>query len=210
MDPYEETFETWNRLADLYKARFMDLNLYDDGYDYFCNALNKGPCRVLEIGCGPGNISRYLLGKRPDILILGIDVAPDMLKIARRENPGGTFQILDARNLCQLNGNFHGIISGFCLPYLSLIDIAGLLIECHRLLTEGAPLYLSFVDGDPENSGFQQGADAGRCFFYYHQTVDVLQLLNQNGFVLQNQISVEYSNSKIIKENHLAIMAKRA
>ena len=58
MDRYKETFETWNKMASLYQERFMDLDLYNETYDFICNAVVKEKAKILEIGCGPGNISR--------------------------------------------------------------------------------------------------------------------------------------------------------
>lgn len=39
----------------------MDLDLYNDTYDAFCQAVYKPGARIFEIGCGPGNITRYVL-----------------------------------------------------------------------------------------------------------------------------------------------------
>ncbi|WP_236010765.1 hypothetical protein [Flavobacterium chungangense] len=40
MDRYKETFETWNKIAKLYEDKFMNLNIYDETYDFFCSFLN--------------------------------------------------------------------------------------------------------------------------------------------------------------------------
>ena len=56
MDKYKETFKTWNKVASLYEDKFMDLDLYNNTYDYFCE-LVKDNAKILEIGCGPGNIT---------------------------------------------------------------------------------------------------------------------------------------------------------
>ena len=87
MDNYQETFETWNKLASLYQDKFMDLELYNESYDAFCNSIAKENANILEIGCGPGNITKYLLLKRPNYQIYGIDVAPNMIELARQNNP---------------------------------------------------------------------------------------------------------------------------
>jgi tRNA G46 methylase TrmB len=61
MDNYKETSQTWNKFADLYADKFMDLPIYNETYDYFSTLLeNKAPT-ILEIGCGPGNIPNYIL-----------------------------------------------------------------------------------------------------------------------------------------------------
>ena len=97
MNPQEETIETWNHIAKLYQEKFMDLALYNDSYDYFCRALDKPQAKILEIGCGPGNITKYLLFKRPDFEILGIDVAPNMISLAQQNIPAAHFEVMDAR-----------------------------------------------------------------------------------------------------------------
>lgn len=58
---YKETFETWNKGASMYQDKFMDLDLYNENYDFFCDSLNKPNSKILEIGCGPGNITKYIL-----------------------------------------------------------------------------------------------------------------------------------------------------
>ena len=60
----------------------MDLDLYDDTYDTFCEEVNIENATILEIGCGPGNITKYLLNKRPDFRIEGVDVSPNMILLA--------------------------------------------------------------------------------------------------------------------------------
>ena len=79
MDKYEETFETWDKVAYLYQEKFMDLDLYNETYDFICNSILKDNARILDVGCGPGNITKYLLSKRPDFDILGIDISPNMI-----------------------------------------------------------------------------------------------------------------------------------
>ncbi|HKC68335.1 MAG TPA: class I SAM-dependent methyltransferase, partial [Bacteroidia bacterium] len=69
MDRYQNTFETWNKLAHNYQGKFMDFDLYDDTYNTFCQLLEKPNAKIFEIGCGPGNITRYLLTKHPDFKI---------------------------------------------------------------------------------------------------------------------------------------------
>ena len=86
MDKYKETFETWNKIALLYQEKFMDLDLYNDTYDFICNSILKVNSKILEIGCGPGNITKYLLCKRPDFDILGIDIADKMVELAKINN----------------------------------------------------------------------------------------------------------------------------
>ena len=49
MDKYKETFETWNNIASIYQDKYMDMNLYNDSYDYICNTVTKPNAKILEI-----------------------------------------------------------------------------------------------------------------------------------------------------------------
>jgi 2-polyprenyl-3-methyl-5-hydroxy-6-metoxy-1,4-benzoquinol methylase len=75
MNRYTTTFNTWNKIASAYQDTFMELDLYDDTYDIFCNHLSKKNAAILEIGCGPGNITKYLLLKNSRFNIKAIDAA---------------------------------------------------------------------------------------------------------------------------------------
>src|SRR5690606_25663524 len=109
MDRYKETFETWDKMASLYQDKFMNLDLYNETYDFICNAITKESANVLEIGCGPGNITKYLLSKRPDFDIFGIDIAPNMIALARINNPEASFAVMDSRHISKLETRYDGI-----------------------------------------------------------------------------------------------------
>jgi 2-polyprenyl-3-methyl-5-hydroxy-6-metoxy-1,4-benzoquinol methylase len=202
MDPYKETFNTWNKIASLYQDRFMDLDLYNNTYDEICLSLTQDQAKILEIGCGPGNITRYLLSKRPDFDILGIDIAPNMVELAKKNNPSARFAIMDCRQIDELKTTYDGIICGFCLPYLSQSDCNKLIADCYQLLNEGGLIYLSFVEGDPDLSHFQTGSRGDRVFFHYHHLADLKKLLAASGFEEQKIFKVEYKRSEGQSEMH--------
>lgn len=206
MDAAQETYETWNKIAGLYQEKFMDLNIYNQSYDLFCSHINKTSAEVLEIGCGPGNICKYLLRQRPGLKILGTDFAPDMIALAAKNNPGAEFKVLDARQIKSLDRKFDAIISGFCLPYLDTAEVQVLLADLKHLLKPEGVLYLSFVPGDPQQSGFQTGSNGSRVYFYYHDQQILLDLLQTNGYRVLNKLTVDYTRQSA-KETHNIIIA---
>lgn len=209
MDRYKETFDTWDKIAPLYQDKFMDLDLYNESYDFICNSINKDKAKILEIGCGPGNITKYLLSTRPDFDIFGIDIAPKMIELARRNNPTASFAIMDSRHISNLKTKYEGIVCGFCLPYLSQTDSIKLIIDCYNLLNEGGLVYLSFVEGDPKKSDFQVGSSGDRVFFYYHNLSDLTKQLTENHFEKIKAFKVEYKKSKNEKDIHTILTAKK-
>src|SRR5690554_497573 len=117
MDNYQETFNTWNKVAKTYEDKFMDLDLYNDTYDVFLDLISKKNASILEIGCGPANISKYLLTKNPDLRIKGIDISENMVKLARKNNPSAEFEVMDIREIHAINEKFDAIVCRFCIPY---------------------------------------------------------------------------------------------
>ncbi|WCL47639.1 class I SAM-dependent methyltransferase [Leptospira sp. GIMC2001] len=151
-DKYLETFETWNNMADLYQEKFMNLSIYDETYDFICENLTKSQAKILDIGCGPGNITKYLLSKREDFVIHGIDISPNMIELAKINNPTANFSVMDIRKIDQLESMFDAVICGFCIPYLSSQETDQLIFNSAKLLNANGFLYISFVEGDPNFS----------------------------------------------------------
>lgn len=209
MDAYKETFETWNKIASLYQDKFMNLDLYNETYDLFCAGVTGEKAQLLEIGCGPGNISRYLLSMRPDLNIYGIDIAPNMVALAKANNPSARFEVLDCRLINSIESTFDGIVCGFCLPYLSPSDVSALISDCYNLLAIRGLLYLSFVEGDPGKSGFQSGSSGDRIYFYYYNLSDLMQLLIDNNFEKPVIFNIHYKRTEGIEDIHTVLITKK-
>ena len=209
MDRYKETFETWNKVASFYQDKFMDLDVYNETYDFICHSIIKDKAKILEIGCGPGNITKYLLSKRPDFDILGIDIAPKMIALAKQNNPQASFAMMDSREICAIKTNFDGIVCGFCLPYLSHKDSEKLIYDAKNLLNGNGFIYLSFVEGDPKKSGYQIGPGGCRTYFYYHNLDKLKEQLMDNSFEELNIFKVIYNNSGKGKDTHTIITARK-
>lgn len=209
MDTYKETFETWNQLASLYSEKFMNLNLYNETYDYLSSLIAKQDAKILELGCGPGNITKYLLSNYPQFEILGVDVAPNMIAIAKEHNPKATFIELDIRHIDTIHSTFDAIISGFCLPYLSHEDGIQLLKNSYNLLNANGLFYLSFVEGKPNESKFQVASTGHRSYFYFYQLDELIAQLANNHFELVKIFKVEYLTSANKIDIHTIVITKK-
>lgn len=208
MDKYKTTFESWDKVASLYEEHFMDLDLYNDTYDRFCEAIEKSNPKILEIGCGPGNITKYMLSKRPDFDLEGIDIAPNMIELAKKNNPNATFRVMDSRNIDELKTKYEGIICGFCIPYLSKSDCSKLIKDMKNLLSEKGILYLSFIEGDYEKSGYQSGSSGDKVYFYYHDLENIQTELSENGFEITKIYHKDYTRKDGTSEIHTILIAR--
>ena len=64
------------------------------------------PKRILEIGCGTGSGTAILKANFPDARITGVDLSPEMVRIATAKVPGVTFEPADASRLPFADGSF--------------------------------------------------------------------------------------------------------
>jgi cyclopropane fatty-acyl-phospholipid synthase-like methyltransferase len=209
MDRMKPTIDSFNKMAQSYEDRFMHFDLYNDTYDSFCSLIKKYNAEILDAGCGPGNISHYLLSKRPDFKILGIDLAPNMLELAGKNNPSAEFNLLDVRAIDQLKRKFDGIVCGFCVPYLSKEECAKLIADAYDLLDEAGVLYLSAIEGNYESSGYEMasnGVDKG--YVYYYKENDLKDYFLESGFNIREVFRKSYPKGGKV-DTHLIFILKK-
>ena len=179
-----ETIETFNKSAKKYQDKFMQIDLYDKTFDKFCNLIKKQNPSIFEIATGPGNVTKYLQNKRPDFDIFGIDLAPEMINLAKQNNPNAEFEVMDCRNIIAIDRKFDGIVCAFCLPFLSKNESKILIENSFSLLNTEGLLYLSTMEGDYEKSKYETTSFSGQnqIFFYYHQENFISDCLKESGF----------------------------
>jgi len=182
MDRSAQVVYIFNKFAAQYNERFLHFDLYNDTFDLFCDHIPKQNADILELACGPGNITRYLLSKRPDFNIFGTDVAPNMIELAKANNPTATFQIMDCRNLAAIDKKYDGIMIGFCLPYLSKEETAKLIGDAAGILNEGGVIYLSTMEAPYSKSGWEKNSSGDEMYMHYYMAEDIVPMLESNGF----------------------------
>jgi SAM-dependent methyltransferase len=57
----------------------------------------EAPSVVYDLGCGPGNVTPFLMGRWPDARHVGVDSSDQMLEKARAEHPTGEWVKADAK-----------------------------------------------------------------------------------------------------------------
>lgn len=190
----------------------MDQSLYAEGLDAFLAPLIGNPPKVLDVACGPGNITQYLLARRPEIDVLGIDLAEKMLELACNNNPTAHFKQMDARNIEQLPNRFDGIICGFVLPYLSGEETVSLIQQCSTRLNPNGLLYLSTMEDKYEKSGYQlpsSGQGPG-VYMYFHEAAQLIGVLETNGFEVIFQDRKKYLDNKGGPVTDLILLARKS
>lgn len=116
-------------------ARGQDIH----GEATFVSGLLAAPARVLDAGCGTGRIAVRLDELGYDVV--GVDVDPSMLAVARAEAPGLDWRLGDLATL-DLGPEMHGafdlvLVAGNTLP---LLEPGTLTAACARLAVHVAPV----------------------------------------------------------------------
>lgn len=142
---------SYDRVADRYAEEYfaeLERKPFDrERLDGFA-AIVGGKGEVCEIGCGPGQVARYL--KDRGVAIHGIDLSEGMVVTASRLNTDISFEPGNMLALKAAENSLAGIVSFYAIIHLRRHDIPRALTEMNRVLAPGGHLLLSFHEGEGE------------------------------------------------------------
>lgn len=78
----------------------------------------ESPARVVDLGCGPGNLTRLLADRWPEAVVRGVDSSREMVEVARRDVPGLDFEIADLRDWLHRGEVVDVLVSNATLQWL--------------------------------------------------------------------------------------------
>ncbi len=211
MDRFEFSVKRFNDFASEFAERFMNIDAYQVHFDKFCELIKTGKPNLLELGCGPGNVTKYLKQRFQDSEIVAIDLAPRMIDVARSHLSGVDFRVMDVRDIMALDLHFDAIMCSFCLPFLSKEDTQKLISDCSEKLVKDGVLYLSTMEGDESKAGFEPTCFSGdsKVYFNYHQHHELEKALLDNGFIVKYDFRQDYHEPDGTITIDLILIAKK-
>jgi 2-polyprenyl-3-methyl-5-hydroxy-6-metoxy-1,4-benzoquinol methylase len=210
MKPNATTLHNWNQLAQAYQDKFMKMDLYNATYDRFCAVIEKDDARILELGCGPGNITKYILEQKPNYSILATDTAPSMIELGKINVPKAQFQLLDVRDMLELNSTFDAILGGFVVPYLDSKETEQFIADNFQMLNNNGILYFSCIEKEASYSETQTSSDGKITMeVNYHDAATLLSSLEKNHFKLLSVFRIDYPKPNGTSDIHLVIIAQK-
>lgn len=113
--------------------------------------------RVLEIGCGTGNVLLRATEAVPTATVRGVDPDPEAVAMARRKAAEAgvelELQVGVAEDLPLDDGSVDRVLSSLMLHHIAADARVAALREAHRVLAPGGSLHLVDLDHDPRTGG---------------------------------------------------------
>jgi SAM-dependent methyltransferase len=183
------------KLFDELKHKPMDCKLLER---FAANVLGKG--EVCEVGCGPGQIARYL--RDLGVTVFGVDISPRMVEEARQLNPDIAFSVGDMIRLDSADETLGGIVAFYAIVNIPEWLLPAVFREMFRVLKPDGELLLAFHIGSQilhiDNLlGQQVSLD-----FIFFSPFTVQHLLGAAGFAVEETIErdpyaeVEYQSRR--------------
>lgn len=129
-----------DKIFDELKGKPKDRELLDQ----FAAMVGQG-ARVCDVGCGPGQIAKYLAGKGLDPI--GIDISPGMIDRARKLNPNLEFQVCDLLKLPLPDSSLSGVAAFYSLIHIHPSRLSLAFDEIFRVLRPGGIFLFAFHVG---------------------------------------------------------------
>jgi ubiquinone/menaquinone biosynthesis C-methylase UbiE len=124
---------------------------YDEKWSFYVEATTRETlkrlvippaARILDVGCGTGELLLRLAARHPDSMLSGIDPVPAMLQMAERKLPGRVdFRVGYASALPWPDASFDVVVSCNMFHYVTQPLLA--LQEMHRVLRPGGSLVIT-------------------------------------------------------------------
>lgn len=187
-DRFDISVKKFDEFALEYAERFKKIDSYLLSINKFCDLITKEKPKILELACGPGNITKFIKQRFTNSDYIAVDLAPRMIEIAKQEVKDVDFIVMDVRNISLLKTTFDAIFCSFCLPFLSQIDTKNLIADCSDILNKGAVIYISAKEGNESKAGFESTSFSGdsKIYFNYHNQKDLEIALEDSDFEIND------------------------
>jgi SAM-dependent methyltransferase len=151
---------------------------------------------IADVGCGSGRIAGYLRGLGAEVL--GIDLSPAMIEVARREHPGVRFEVGSMTALELGDDSLAGLVAWYSLIHIPDDELDAVLAQFRRVLRTGCPLLVGFHVGDEtrlKTSGY--GGHPMKLSVHLRQPDQMAAWLGGAGFTVEAQLTLRSAESTL-------------
>ncbi|WP_055481447.1 class I SAM-dependent methyltransferase [Sphaerimonospora sp. CA-214678] len=181
--------EAFNRIGSRYDEAFPHKDGQVAAGEWMIKQLKPG-ARVLDVGCGTGSPTARQFADA-GCEVVGIDISPVMLDLARQNVPVGTFLEVDVLDLDTSLGTFDAVAAFFSLLMLPRAEIGKALANLRTVLAPGGLLSLSMVEIDLDDVPFQFLGAPVRVTGYLRD--ELREVVEAAGFTVLSQNHISYA-----------------
>lgn len=152
--------------------------------NWFASAVPSDE-QVLELGCGPGEVSGYL--SRLSVNCVGTDASPKMIECAKRIFPAIKFEVHDFFNLTYEDHSFYAVIAYYAIVNYPAPAIATILSQVYRVLKPGGLFLFTFHLFEDEPVCLVQrffDREINEIPFYFFRVDEVREIVQNIGFTI--------------------------
>ena len=184
--------ESYDRIADDY-AREIFGELQHKPFDRALldcfAAKTTGRGQVCDVGCGPGQVARYL--RDAGAAVFGLDLSSRMVEQARRLNPDICFRESNMMAMDLPDGALAGIAAFYAIVNIPEESLPSVFREMHRVLRPGGLLLMAFHVGSEIIQKEELWGKTVSMDFFFFQTISIRRRLEAAGFVIEEVIERE-------------------
>ncbi len=136
--------------------------------------------KILDLGCGPGRDSKFFVDKGYEVI--GVDISPQMIAIARNSVPQANFLVSDIESLKLNDESIDAIWASASLLHVSKKAMSGVLENLYRTLKPEGIFYVSMKKGSGEELQADDRYGGVEKFWNYVSEDELTQLLVEQGF----------------------------
>lgn len=141
------TSEIWDFWAKRYNKLWVQKYSLRPTREYLLTMdLQGDKLKILDLGCGPGQLIEELYKKNKDLHIMGIDFSEKMLEISKEKNPKASHIKMNVDDLNKINEKFNIIFCTHSLPYYK--NPNKVMTDLYNLLLDNGKIYLGFASGN--------------------------------------------------------------
>ncbi|MBK9748440.1 MAG: class I SAM-dependent methyltransferase [Chloroflexi bacterium] len=142
---------------------------------------------IADIGCGPGQIARYLSDH--GAAACGVDLSPGMLAQARTLNPDLEFTQADMRTLEGIaDGAYAGISAFYSIIHVPESELAQAFAAFKRVLQPGGVVLLAFHLGAEIKHLDEWWGEPVSVDFIFYSRETIKQKLTEAGFTVEEAL----------------------
>jgi SAM-dependent methyltransferase len=161
------------------------------------------------MGCGPGQVARYLRDR--GMKVCGVDLSPEMVRQAQNLNPDISFRQGDMFTLADIADNsYGGIASFYAIVNIPPPSVVLALQELKRVLRPNGTLLLAFHIGQGRKHVNELFGKEVSLDFFFFETGEVKNYLRIAGFELEEAIERDpYSEEVEYQSRRAYIFARK-